>query len=44
MGIQGLLLLLKPAISECNLHQLRGQTCVIDIMSWLYRGAFSAAI
>ena len=35
--------LLKPVIKECNLKKFRGQTCVIDIMGWLYRGAFSGA-
>jgi 5'-3' exonuclease len=33
--------LLKATISEVNLKKFRGQTCVVDIMSWLYRGAFS---
>ena len=43
MGIQGLLILLKPATKECSLKHFAGQTCVIDIMGWLYRGAFSDA-
>ena len=43
MGVQGLLLLLKPHIKEVNLKKYRGQTCVIDAMGWLYRGAFSTA-
>lgn len=43
MGVNGLLVLLKPAIRECNLKRFRGQSCVIDIMGWLYRGAFSSA-
>ena len=38
-----MLIFLKPAISNCNLRKFRGQTCVIDIMGWLYRGAFSSA-
>ena len=43
MGVQGLLLLLKPHIKEIYLKKYRGQTCVIDAMGWLYRGAFSTA-
>ena len=43
MGIQNLLVLLKPAMYNSSLRQFSGQTAVIDIMGWLYRGAFSDA-
>lgn len=36
-------MLLKPVINDVNLQRFKGQSCVIDIMSWLYRGAFSQA-
>jgi exonuclease-1 len=44
MGIHNLLIFLKPATKPVNLRHLRGQTCVIDIMGWLYRGAFGQAV
>lgn len=44
MGISSLLPFLKPSIKQSSLRQLRGKTCVIDIMSWLYRGAFAQAV
>lgn len=43
MGVQGLLQLLKPAMRDANLSQFRNQTAVVDIMTWLYKGAFSCA-
>eukprot|EP00347_Sterkiella_histriomuscorum_P017650 403348528 len=41
MGVQGLLQLLKPALRDCNLSQFRGQTASVDIMTWLYKGAYA---
>ena len=43
MGIHNLLAFLKPVIKKGSVKQFRGKTCVIDIMSWMYRGAFSCA-
>jgi exonuclease-1 len=43
MGIQGLLQLLKPAQEDCHISKFKNQTAVIDIMVWLYKGAFSCA-
>ena len=43
MGIQGLLQLLKPAQRDCNISQFRNQTAAVDVMTWLYKGAYSCA-
>lgn len=43
MGIQGLLKVLKPALKELQIGRFQGQTAVIDIMVWLYKGAYSCA-
>ncbi|CDW73778.1 xpg family protein [Stylonychia lemnae] len=43
MGIQGLLQLLKPALRETKLSKYRSKTAAIDIMTWLYKGAYSCA-
>jgi exonuclease-1 len=34
---------LKPALKEVQISQFQGQTAVIDIMVWLYKGAYSCA-
>jgi exonuclease 1 len=43
MGIKGLLEVLKPALKEVSITRFSGQTAVIDIMVWLYKGAYSCA-
>ena len=43
MGIQGLLPLLKPLITQDHLKSLRDKTAVVDVFIWLYKGAFSCA-
>ena len=43
MGIQGLLQILKPCMQEKQIYDFRGQTAVIDIMVWLYKGAYTCA-
>ena len=35
--------MLEPVVEEANLSKFRGQSCVIDIMGWLYKGAFQCA-
>lgn len=41
--MQGLLQILKPVIEDVNLKRFNGQSCVIDISTWLYKGVFSTA-
>ena len=43
MGIHNLLQILKPITKQIKVKELSGKTAVIDIMSWLYKGAFSCA-
>ena len=43
MGIQGLHTIIKPALKDVNLSQYTGCTAVIDIMVWLYKGAYSCS-
>ena len=43
MGIQGLHQVLKPALKDVNLSSFKGSTAVIDIMVWLYKGAYSCS-
>lgn len=44
MGIQTLLTILKPTLQHhSNMEQFQNQTCVIDIMVWLYKGAFTCS-
>ncbi len=43
MGIQGLLQILKPCMVEREMRDFKGQTAVIDIMVWLYKGAYSCS-
>lgn len=44
MGVQGLLQLLKPALRDCHLKQFENQTAAVDVMTWLYKGAYSCAM
>ena len=43
MGIKDLLNILKPALEEKQIWDLRQQTAVIDVMVWLYKGAYSCS-
>jgi len=43
MGIKDLLNILKPALEEKQIWDLRNQTAVIDVMVWLYKGAYSCS-
>ncbi len=43
MGIQGLLQILKPCMVDVNMNQFKGKTAAIDIMVWLYKGAYSCS-
>jgi exonuclease-1 len=44
MGINTLLPTLKPTFKSYEtLENLRGQTAAIDIMVWLYKGAYSCS-
>lgn len=43
MGIQGLLQALKPCFSDTSIDKYKGQTAVIDIMVWLYKGAYACS-
>ena len=43
MGIQGLHQIIKPALKEVSLANYRNCTAVIDIMVWLYKGAFACS-
>ena len=39
-----MLQLLKPASQESHLRDHSGKTAAIDIMTWLYKGAYSCAM
>lgn len=41
MGIQGLLQMLKGAHEEKHISEFKGKAAAIDIMTWLYKGAFA---
>ena len=43
MGIKDLLATLKPALKDTQAWDLRGKTAVIDVMVWLYKGAYSCS-
>lgn len=43
MGVQGLLQLLKPAQRETHIRDFEGKTAAVDVMTWLYKGAYSCA-
>ena len=43
MGISGLHQIIKPALKEVHVASYRGSTAVIDIMVWLYKGAFACS-
>jgi len=43
MGIKDLLQTIKPALKEIKVWDLRGKTAVIDVMVWLYKGAYSCS-
>ena len=43
MGISGLHQILKPALKTVNVGEYKGCTAAIDIMVWLYKGAFSCS-
>lgn len=34
---------MKPAQRECHLRDFEKQTAAIDVMTWLYKGAYSCA-
>ncbi len=41
MGIDGLLMLLKPLATKMHISQFKGQTLGVDILPWLYKGCYS---
>ena len=43
MGIQGLHQIIKPALKGVSIADYRDSTAVIDIMVWLYKGAFACS-
>ena len=43
MGIQGLLPILKPCMREVQASEFKGKTAAIDVMVWLYKGAYSCS-
>jgi hypothetical protein len=43
MGIKDLLATVKPALKETQVWDLRGKTAVIDVMVWLYKGAYACS-
>ena len=43
MGIQGLLPALRAATVATHLRELRGQTCAVDVYSWIHRGTYACA-
>lgn len=43
MGIQGLLQIIKPCMQERDMSHFAGKTAAIDIMVWLYKGAYSCS-
>ena len=43
MGVDGLIRFLQPIVRKEHLSSFRGQTAVVDMMSWLYRACYNAA-
>jgi len=43
MGIQGLLPVLRSLTVPTHLRELRGQTCAVDVYSWIHRGTYACA-
>ncbi len=43
MGIEGLLKFLTPVTTREQISSFQGQTAVVDIMSWLYKGCYRCA-
>ena len=43
MGIDGLLVQLKPVLRTHHISEFEGKTVAVDAMSWLYRGCYSCA-
>jgi exonuclease-1 len=43
MGIKDLLNIVKPALKDVEVWNFRGQKAVIDVMVWLYKGAYSCS-
>jgi 5''-3'' exonuclease (including N-terminal domain of PolI) len=44
MGIDGLLSFLKPTIKYGHISNFANKTAAVDVMAWLYRGAYSCAL
>jgi exonuclease-1 len=44
MGIQGLLLALRPLTRVAHLNDFRGQTCAVDASAWLHRASYGCAL
>jgi len=44
MGIDGLLLLLKPMTQKLHISAFQGKTLGIDALPWLYKGCYSHVI
>ena len=42
MGINELLKLYLPLIKNIHISELKGKKCAVDMMVWLYRGAYAA--
>jgi exonuclease-1 len=43
MGIENLLLYLRPALEPVHISKYKGKTAAIDASCWLYKGCFSCA-
>ena len=43
MGIQGLLTVLKPLTRDVHMKDFKNKTAAVDVMNWLYKGAYSCA-
>jgi exonuclease-1 len=41
MGIDGLLMLLKPITNKMHISSFKGKTLGVDILPWLYKGCYS---
>jgi len=44
MGINELLKILKPIITENHISTLKGKTAAVDMMAWIYRGVYASAV
>jgi exonuclease 1 len=44
MGINELLKILRPHIIEKHLSDFQGKTAAVDMMAWIYRGAYASAV